>query len=132
MLILPKFLYLFQSIPLHIAASLFSSLNKHFTKFIWYNKRPRLRLSLLYLPFNRGGLRLPNMKLYYWAAQLCAATSYFSCKDIPSWIQIENNTIELPLKSNIYSAEIQQLLKNTQKIKFSETLFRSGTRHMLL
>lgn len=54
------------------------------------------------------------MKLYYWAAQLCAATSYFSRKDIPSWIQIENNTIELPLKSYIYSAEIKQLLKNTK------------------
>ena len=78
MSILPKFLYLFQSIPLHIPASFFSSLNKNFTTFIWNNKRPRLRLSLLYLPYDRGGLRLPNMKLYYWAAQLCAATSYFS------------------------------------------------------
>lgn len=114
MSILPKFLYLFQSIPLHIPASFFSSLNKNFTTFIWNNKRPRIRLSLLYLPYDRGGLRLPNIKLYYWAAQLCAATSYFSPIDIPSWVHIENNTLELCLKSYIYSAQVKQLLKNTK------------------
>uniref|UniRef100_A0A8C9ZKR3 Reverse transcriptase n=1 Tax=Sander lucioperca TaxID=283035 RepID=A0A8C9ZKR3_SANLU len=48
MSILPKFLYLFQSIPLHIPASFFSSLNKTLTKFIWNSKRPRLH-SLSYL-----------------------------------------------------------------------------------
>lgn len=103
MSILPKCLYLFQSIPLHIPASFFSSLNKTFTKFIWNSKRPRLRLSLLYLPYDRGGLRLPNVKLYYWAAQLCAATYYFSTTDTTSWIHIENNTLKLPLTSYLYA-----------------------------
>lgn len=54
------------------------------------------------------------MKLYYWSAQLSAATSYFSSADIPSWINIEHNITEMSLKSYIYSAEIKQLLKNTK------------------
>ena len=38
----------------------FTSPASFFTCFIWSNKRPRLRLPLLYLPYERGGLKLPN------------------------------------------------------------------------
>src|SRR4029434_6634496 len=68
--ILPKFLYLSQNIPLPPPSSLFTRIKKLFTNFIWQNKRPRLRLSLLYLPYDRGGLKCPNIQWYYWAAQL--------------------------------------------------------------
>uniref|UniRef100_A0A3B3YM34 Reverse transcriptase domain-containing protein n=1 Tax=Poecilia mexicana TaxID=48701 RepID=A0A3B3YM34_9TELE len=122
MSILPKFLYLFQSIPLHIPASFFSSLDKAFNKFIWNNKRSRLRLSLLYLPYDRGGLRVPNIKLYYCAAQLCAASCYFSTGDIPCWVQIENNSVTLPLTSYFYSAELKYLLKNTKNPFLKNTI----------
>ncbi len=56
--ILPKLLYLFQSIPLPPQSSFFVLMKKTFTNLIWNNKRPRLRLSLLYLPYDRGGLNL--------------------------------------------------------------------------
>ena len=56
MSILSTFLYLFQSIPLSPAPSFFKLLNNIFTNFIWNNKQPRLRLSSLYLPYDRGGL----------------------------------------------------------------------------
>ncbi len=58
MSILPKFLFLFQSIPLPLPNTFLSTPKKAFTRFIWNNKRPRLRLSLLLI------------KLYYWVAQL--------------------------------------------------------------
>lgn len=61
--ILPKFLYFFQTVLLPLPVTFFSSLRKTFTWFIWNNKCPRLRLSLLYLPNDRGGLKLPNMRL---------------------------------------------------------------------
>ena len=79
-------------------------------------------ISLLYLPYDRGGLRLPNVKLYYWAAQLCAATYYFSITDTPSWIHIENNTLKLPLTSYLYAAKIKQLLKNTKNPFLKNTI----------
>lgn len=113
MSILPKFLYFFQSIPLPLPASFFAILKKTFTRFIWNNKRPRLRLSLLYLPFERGGLKVPNLKLYYWAAQLCSAMYYFTVTDSPAWLDIENNGITIPLQSYLYSSSIKMLKKTT-------------------
>ncbi len=53
--ILPKFLYLFQSNPLTPPSGFFSSMRKTFTNFIWNKRRPRLRLTLLYLPYDGGG-----------------------------------------------------------------------------
>lgn len=51
--ILPKFLYIFQSLPL--PKSFFNRLNSTLMKFIW-NKKSRLRLRLLYLSYERVGL----------------------------------------------------------------------------
>lgn len=113
MSILPKFLYLFQSIPLPLPATFFVTLKKMFTRFIWNNKRPRLRLSLLYLPYERGGLKLPNIKLYYWAAQLCSAMYYFIETDPPAWIDIEKNEITTPLQMYLYSSPVKVLKKYT-------------------
>ncbi len=56
--ILPKLLYLFQNIPLPPPSDLFSKIKSMFVRFIWNNRRARLRLSLLYLPFERGGLNV--------------------------------------------------------------------------
>lgn len=75
--ILAKFLYLFQCIPLPSPQTFFCNIRKLFSSFIWNNRRPRFRLSLLYLPYERGGLQVPNLQWYYWAAQLCTAMFYF-------------------------------------------------------
>ena len=73
------------------------------------NKRPRLRFSLLYLLYDRGGLQLPNMKLYYWAAQLQAAMFYFLPEEVPAWIEIEKHRIKLPLHLCLYSSQAKEL-----------------------
>lgn len=41
-----------------------------FSRFIWSYKRPRRALRFITLPKDRGGLALPNFKLYYWATTL--------------------------------------------------------------
>lgn len=52
---LPKLLYLYQNILLPPPTDLFSKVKKLFAGFLWNNRRARLCLSLLYLPFDRGG-----------------------------------------------------------------------------
>ena len=47
--------------------STFKTLDNGLSKCIWQNKRPRIRLQS---PKEKSGLNLPNMKKYYWAAQL--------------------------------------------------------------
>lgn len=66
--ILPKFLYLFQSIPLFLPKSFFKSVNRMFSSFIWANKTPRISITSLQQGKLSGGLALPN--LMYWAANI--------------------------------------------------------------
>ena len=110
--VLPKCLYIFQSVPLPPPSSFFSSITKLISKFIWNNRKPRLRLSLLYLPYESGGLKLPNFQYYYWAAQLRAAVYWFSKDSVPSWINIELASAGgLSLDNFLYSAPLKKLKK---------------------
>uniref|UniRef100_A0A3Q2PLN4 Reverse transcriptase domain-containing protein n=1 Tax=Fundulus heteroclitus TaxID=8078 RepID=A0A3Q2PLN4_FUNHE len=68
--VLPRFLYLFQMLPVEIPKSTFDTVDKMLTRFIWQKKRRRIRLKTLQLPKSKGGLKLPNLIFYYWAAQL--------------------------------------------------------------
>lgn len=61
--ILPKFLFLFQLIPLPPPPQFFSKMKQLFTKFTWNNRRSWLRLSLLYLVYERGASQLPYLTL---------------------------------------------------------------------
>lgn len=86
---LPKFLYIFQSIPLAPPSNFFSQTKNIPSNCIWSKRNPRLRLSLLYLPCERGGLQVPNFQLYCWEAQLRAAMFWFPSMGGPVWQQIE-------------------------------------------
>ena len=48
--ILPKFLYLFQSVPVYIKKCFFSSLDQLMASFIWNSKPPRIRKTILQRP----------------------------------------------------------------------------------
>lgn len=113
--VMPKLLYLFQNIPLPPPVNLFPLLKNIFVSFLWNNKRQRLRLSLLYLPYDRGGLKCPNPLWYYWAAQLRTMMHYFTDKSLPPWMNIENCSVPLPLPQYIYSAKAEMLKKKDKK-----------------
>jgi len=87
--ILPRLLYLFQSLPVNIPSKQFTEWDKLLSKFIWDGKRPRVRYSTLQLQKDKGGMALPNLKLYFYAAQL----RYLCCWCDPSycakWKEIE-------------------------------------------
>ena len=70
MTVLPKFLYLFQCIPLFIPGSYFKKLDSAISSYVWNNKNPRLRRDLLRRAKQDGGLGLPDLRLYYWAANI--------------------------------------------------------------
>ena len=63
--ILPKLNFLFQMLPCYLSATFFKPLNKYISKFIWSNKKPRIRLTNLMKPENMGGLGLPNLQYYF-------------------------------------------------------------------
>lgn len=92
--LLPRFLFLFQSLPIKIPISTFKMIDKLISQFIWQHKRPRIRLKTLHLAKNKGGLALPNIKLYYWAAQLAAIVTWISGNEEVKWTQIEQGEVK--------------------------------------
>lgn len=84
-----------------------------FSDFIWNNRHHRLRLSLLYLPYDRGGLQFPNMLWYYWAAQLRTLMFYYTEEGPPAWRGVESCSLKLPLPTYLYSDNPKNLKKTT-------------------
>lgn len=70
--LLPRLLFLFQSLPVRVPSSTFDMRNKLISAIIWQKKRLRIRLKTLLLSKDKGGLGLLHLKYYYWAAQLTA------------------------------------------------------------
>lgn len=68
--VLPRVLYLFQSLPVQIPMLQFMEWDKKILRFIWNGVKPKSKYSTLKIPKKEGGLALPNFKEYYYAAQL--------------------------------------------------------------
>ena len=90
--ILPKFLYLFQCLPIFITCSFFKTLQRLISDFIWAGKRARIRKEFLERPKRLGGLSAPNFQLYYWASNLTNMSFWLLSSDsanCPAWVNIE-------------------------------------------
>ena len=112
MSILLKFIYPFQALPLQLPSYFYKKLDSIFSQLIWNNRKARLRLKLLYLPYEKGGLQVPNLKWYYWATQLSSAMSYLSSSTPPAWVNIEQKSAsDLPIKHYLYSSDLKMLKK---------------------
>ncbi len=72
MVILPRFLYLFQNLPIFLPKSFFKLLDSVILPFIWGYKTHRTSKAHLQKPKEVGGLALPTFRQYYWAANMRA------------------------------------------------------------
>lgn len=63
--ILPRVLYLLQTIPIKLPPIFFSAYQKACTDFIWGTKCPRLSYARLTIPKLKGGIGLPDLQKYY-------------------------------------------------------------------
>lgn len=68
MVSLPRFLYLFQNVPIFLTKAFFKSLDSVILPFIWGFKAHRISKIHLQKPKEKGGLGLPCFLHYYWAA----------------------------------------------------------------
>ena len=93
--VLPKFLYLFQNLPIFLTKFFFSSIDKLISTFIWNKKNPRIRKCILRRTRPQGGMALPNFLFYYWAANIRALMFWMSDVDnsnIPNWLILERTS----------------------------------------
>lgn len=103
MVILPKFLYLFQTVPIFLPKSYFKELDKCIGTFIWNKTIPRVRKSVLEKRKTNGSLALPNFLYYYWAADIHKVTVWYNTfvrGEGPNWSLMEQQAcLPVPLAS---------------------------------
>lgn len=105
MTVLPKFLYLFQHIPIFLKKKFFMDLDKQIISFLWGNGTARIRKSILELPKNKGGFALPNFLHYYWACNIQKIVYWRNNlnSEPPCWAYLEQSSARLSLHSVICS-----------------------------
>lgn len=109
--VLPKFLYLFQCVPLYLPKSFFKSLNKVLLSFIWDGKKPRIRLELLQRPKKQGGLALPNFCHYYWASNI---------QKVMYWLHLPNADWCHLEATSCTSTSLRALVTSSLPLSFSQ------------
>ena len=92
--VLPRFLFLFQNLPLYIPPTSFHVWEGMFRTFIWDAKKPRVKLKTLQQNKDRGGLALPNLTYYYYAAQIKPILIWMNIKKSPKWKTMECKLVE--------------------------------------
>lgn len=97
--VLPGLLYLFSSLSIEVSSKQFREWNMHISRFIWNNKRPRVRFSTLQLPREKGGMALPSLKDYYISAQLRPLIYWCNPSYKAKWKTIEFSLIDIPIQS---------------------------------
>lgn len=89
MVILPKLLYLFQTLPIPVPSAELQKIQADMIRYIWNYKRHRIPRSVLLASRTDGGLSFPDITKYYQAAQLRALASWFTQRSYNKWTEIE-------------------------------------------
>uniref|UniRef100_A0A670JFR1 Reverse transcriptase domain-containing protein n=1 Tax=Podarcis muralis TaxID=64176 RepID=A0A670JFR1_PODMU len=82
--ILPRMMFLFQSIPILGGDKCFNNWKRDLAKFIWSGKKPRIKHKIMIDKKERGGFGLPDMELYHDAVGLTW---------LKEWIKLDDSDV---------------------------------------
>lgn len=96
---LPRLLYLFQSLPLEVPQKQFAEWDRMISRFVWSGRRPRVRYKTLQLAKEKGGRALPCLQDYYYAAQLKPLVCWCDPNYESKWKTMEIAQMGTPIQS---------------------------------
>lgn len=95
--ILPRILYLLQTISIKIPPASFSTYRTTCITFVWGKLKPRLSYLRLTSPKLKGGIGLPDIRKYQQASHLARIIDWNIYTKHKDWIQLEQAILPLPL-----------------------------------
>ena len=125
MTILPRFLYIMQTIPIKIPIAFFTTFRRACSYFIWRGKRPRIKFSRLNLPKSGGGIALLDLRKYHQAALLTRIVDWNLHHKVKDWVNLEQiqSTHDLKYLPWINPKYHSKFVKNTPN-------YRTHTRNL--
>lgn len=93
--ILPKILYLLQAIPICLPKAFFVSVMRMLSTFLWKDKSPRISLTQLCLPKQKG--ELVSLR-FYRATHLTRLLDWSLHADLKGWGNLEQSVAKVPLE----------------------------------
>uniref|UniRef100_A0A8C5PW08 Reverse transcriptase domain-containing protein n=1 Tax=Leptobrachium leishanense TaxID=445787 RepID=A0A8C5PW08_9ANUR len=86
---LPRLLYLFQTLPIHVPPTFLAEIQSYCSRFVWSSGRARVNRHTLSRPKSAGGLALPDFTLYYQAAHLVRVVEWSTGGRRALWQDLE-------------------------------------------
>ncbi len=96
---LPRLLYLFQSLPVEVPLKQFREWDKWISRFIWRGRRPRIKFKTLQRSKEKGVRALPCLLDYYKTAPLRSLVYCCNPDYTAKWKDLEVLQLAIPLQS---------------------------------
>lgn len=87
--ILPKILYIFQTISIFPVRNILNLLRKAIGSFIWAGKPARINRAVLTRPKEQGGLAFPDLSVYLKSVFVTRIVDWFHNAESKQWVKLE-------------------------------------------